>query len=54
MTDSTVSHEDRTNAQLIADLLAALRNVVMNDDGSPIAHVMASIARTAIAKAEEA
>jgi len=43
------------DARLMAaapDLLAALRNIVMNDDGSPIAHVMASIARAAIAKAE--
>jgi hypothetical protein len=46
-----------SDALLIAaapELLAALRNIVMNDDGSPIAHIMASIARTAIAKATEA
>jgi hypothetical protein len=51
MTDANALEQ----AKLIAaapDLLAALRNIVMNDDGSPIAHVMASIARTAIAKAE--
>jgi hypothetical protein len=41
-------------AEAARELLAALQNIVMNDDGSPIAHIMASIARTAIAKATEA